>query len=37
MLYGVIRTAGREMEIKTMKFKEWDYWYEEQRKGKKGS
>ena len=37
MLYGVIRTAGREMEIKTMKFKERDYWYEGQCKGKKRS
>ena len=35
MLYGVIRRAGWEMEIKTRKFKEWDYWYDEQCTGKR--
>jgi hypothetical protein len=33
MFYGMIRRAGRYMEIKTNKFKEWDYWYDEQCKG----
>jgi hypothetical protein len=35
MLYGMIRRAGRYVEIKTAEFKEWDYWYDEQCKGKK--
>ena len=35
MLHGMIRTVGREMEVKTTKFKEWDYWYDDQHKGKK--
>jgi hypothetical protein len=33
----VIRIAGREMEIKTMKFKEQNYWYDGKCKGKKRS
>ena len=35
MLYGRIRRAGRDVENKTAKFKEWDYWYDEPFKGKK--
>jgi hypothetical protein len=35
MLYGMIRGAGKEMEINTEMFKEWDYWYDRQCKGKK--
>jgi len=27
MLHGMIWRAGREIEIKTTKFQEWDYWY----------
>jgi hypothetical protein len=34
MLHGMIRRVRREMEVKTTKFKEWDYWYYEQRKGR---
>ena len=35
MLYGMIRRAGSDLENKTAKFKEWDYWYDEPFKGKK--
>jgi len=31
-LHGTIRRIGREMDVKTTKIKEWDYWYDEQRK-----
>jgi len=34
-LHCMIRRIGREMEVKTTKFKEWDYWYDEQRKGRR--
>ena len=30
MLYSMIRRAGRDVEIKTAEFKEWDYWYDKQ-------
>jgi hypothetical protein len=35
MLYGMIKTAGREMEIKTTELKEWYYWYYKKCKRKK--
>jgi hypothetical protein len=35
MLHGMIRRAGRYVEIKTGEFREWDYWYDEQCKEKK--
>jgi len=35
MLHGMIRRVGREMEVKTTEFKKWDYWYDEQRKGRR--
>jgi hypothetical protein len=35
MLHSVIRRVGRETEVKATKFKEWDYWYDEQRKGRR--
>jgi len=35
VLHGMVSRARREMKIRTTKFKEWDYWYEEQCKAKK--
>jgi hypothetical protein len=35
MFYDMIRTAGREMAIKTAKFKERNNWYDEQCKEKR--
>ena len=37
ILCSMIRRAGREMEIQTTEFKEGDYCYHEQHKGKKRS
>jgi hypothetical protein len=35
ILYSMIRRAGRQMESETTKFKEWNYCYHEQHKGKR--
>jgi hypothetical protein len=35
MLHGMVSTGRREMKVRTMKFKEWDCWYDEQCKAKK--
>jgi hypothetical protein len=35
MLHDMTRRVGREMEVKTTKIKEWDYWYDEQGKGRR--
>jgi hypothetical protein len=35
MLYSVIKTAGKEMEVKVTMFKEWDHWFDKQCKEKK--
>lgn len=35
VLHGMVSRGRREMKIRTMNFKEWDYWYDEQHKAKK--
>jgi len=35
VLHGMVGRARTEMKIRTTKFKEWDYWYDETWKAKK--